>query len=142
MCPFCEKINLKKLAYLESVSTKVIYNIAPIIPGHSLVIPKRHVQSLLDLDEKELMDFMCLGLKAVKVLRKVWGKRDFNFSIQDGPGAEQSVPHLHAHVLIRERGDFSGNIHHEIADSRKRPKLSDKEMAEIVEKLRKCATNV
>ena len=46
MCVFCSKT--EKDFYLETDDMAAIYNISPILPGHSLVIPKRHVESLYE----------------------------------------------------------------------------------------------
>lgn len=141
-CPFCEKESIAKVKFLESELCNVVYNRSPIVPGHSLIIPKRHINSLLDLTNEEMNDFMQTSCKAIKVLRKAFSKKDFNFSIQDGPEADQTIPHLHAHILLRTKGDFDGNIHTEIADSSKRPKLDDEKMSEIVSNLREIAASL
>lgn len=77
----------------------------PISPGHTLIIPKRHVQSLFDTTIEERMAMHAL-LDAAKTsidgdLKPV----AYNIGINDGPAAGQTVPHLHWHLIPRYDDD-------------------------------------
>ncbi|MBY0346895.1 MAG: HIT family protein [Hydrotalea flava] len=103
-CPFCNK--QKNDFYLETENFAVIYNISPILPGHSLVIPKQHKESLFELTDDELAKFMQLGRTTAALLCKVFNTNAFNWAIQEREVAGQSVAHLHMHVVPRRLGDM------------------------------------
>lgn len=81
-CPFCDA-RIERATFLESSRFRVIYNIAPILPGHSLVIPKTHVDSFLNLTEDELLEFVRLGRNAVRLLLSAFQVLGFNLTIKN-----------------------------------------------------------
>ena len=76
----------------------VIEDIAPAAPVHLLVIPKKAIPRLTDLapSDAELVGGMFLVAKGI--MQKM-GHTDFRTVFNCGPGAQQSVFHLHLHVL-------------------------------------------
>lgn len=103
-CPFCQKT--AQYYILQSNNFAAIYNISPILPGHSLIIPKRHVESLFDLSESELAEFMRMGRDMARLLAEVFETDAFDWAIQEKEAAGQSVAHLHMHVVPRKIGDM------------------------------------
>ena len=80
-------------------------DIYPRSEGHTLVIPKRGVGKISQLDEKETSDLF-IGMKKVqKILSKNFDTDDFTICIHDGRLAGQEVPHVHIHVIPRTEGD-------------------------------------
>ena len=77
----------------------------PISPGHSLIIPKRHIGSFFDLTEAERSDLLLLLDKAKLDLENEFKPDGYNIGINDGPAAGQTVPHLHIHLIPRYAGD-------------------------------------
>ena len=86
-----------KIAY-EDETYIVIHDISPQAPTHLLVIPKKPIATLNDLepDDAELVGGMFLT--AAKVM-KTLGHSDYRTVFNCGPGAQQSVFHIHLHVL-------------------------------------------
>ena len=78
----------------------------PVSPGHTLVIPKRHVGSFFDLTELERQDLLSLLDKAKLVLDQEYEPDGYNIGINDGPVAGQTVPHLHIHLITRYKADL------------------------------------
>lgn len=77
----------------------------PVSPGHSLLIPKRHVGSFFDVTEIERTALFTL-LGTAKELAEERHKPDaYNIGINDGAAAGQTVPHLHIHLIPRYEGD-------------------------------------
>lgn len=77
----------------------------PVSRGHTLVLPKRHLTTLADLDSKEMS---ALGeiLKAVREkLREELDPDGYNIGVNEGEAAGQTIPHLHIHVIPRFAGD-------------------------------------
>lgn len=77
----------------------------PISPGHTLVIPQRHVGSFFDLTEDERTGLLALLDDAKKMLDAELQPQGYNIGINDGPAAGQTVLHLHIHLIPRYAGD-------------------------------------
>lgn len=145
-CPFCSP-SISEAVFLESDNFLAIYNNAPILPGHSLIIPKNHIISFLELNETELSELICLGQKAARLLLNYFSNTGFNLSIQDGFWAGQTVFHLHMHIIPRKQGDLhepgdwypklEKEFYSENIDSNARPKLRKEELQKIVTFLKK-----
>lgn len=142
-CVFCKEA-IKSSCFAESPHFMAIYNIAPILPGHSLVIPKEHHQSVLELEEAKLCEMMLFSQKIIKLLGKAFQREAFDWTIQDGKAAGQTVMHLHAHIIPRQEGDFPepGDWYPALQkqesamiDSQFRPRLNSVEMAKIIKYL-------
>jgi histidine triad (HIT) family protein len=86
-----------KIAY-EDDHYIVIHDINPQAPVHVLVISKRVIPTLNDVkpDDAELVGGMFLV--AGKVMKQM-GHTDYRTVFNCGPGAQQTVFHLHLHVL-------------------------------------------
>lgn len=143
-CPFCQE-DIKEISYLESENFLVIYNIAPVFPGHSLLIPKKHIISILDFEDNELLELMVLCRKSIEILKIALKTEAFNISLQEKEEAGQTIPHLHFHIIPRIKGDLENpglwyikiqNNFNDIIDSQNRPKHNKEEMIQIVRYLR------
>lgn len=76
----------------------------PVSRGHTLILPKRHVESFFELSEAE-REQVCEALKCAKDLLADYKPDGFNIGINDGAAAGQTVPHLHVHLIPRYYGD-------------------------------------
>lgn len=104
-CAFCENIEIQeRVIYKDSLVWVFPTNI-PIVPGHLLVCPVRHVAKIDDLTNEEFLAIKDLILKLKSSLSKVFGAEGFNFAWNEGKMAGQSVPHMHVHLLPRKTGD-------------------------------------
>lgn len=77
----------------------------PISPGHTLVIPNRHIGSFFELGPEERQSLLDLLDAAKLVLDSELKPDGYNIGINDGPSAGQTVPHLHIHLIPRYNGD-------------------------------------
>ena len=77
----------------------------PVSPGHSLIIPKRHIGSFFDATEEERSALMALVEQAKEAAGTEFGPDGYNIGINDGQAAGQTVPHLHIHLIPRFKGD-------------------------------------
>ncbi|MEW6216058.1 MAG: HIT family protein [Candidatus Bipolaricaulota bacterium] len=81
-------------------------DIRPVNPGHAMVIPKRHVASLADLDEATGRHLWTIAQRTTAALRRSGVKCEgVNLFLADGEAAFQEVRHVHLHVFPRYRGD-------------------------------------
>jgi diadenosine tetraphosphate (Ap4A) HIT family hydrolase len=102
-CPFCSLPDDRVLA--QDAHGKVIRDAYPVSPGHTLVIPHRHVGSFFDLSAEERVSLLALLDKARESIEAEHRPDGYNIGINDGPTAGQTVPHLHIHLIPRYAGD-------------------------------------
>jgi len=75
-------------------------DINPLTLGHTLVVPKKHVAKITELEDEEVAKLF----KAVKKVAKLISEKlspDFNIIINQGEKADQIIPHLHVHIVPR-----------------------------------------
>jgi histidine triad (HIT) family protein len=109
-CIFCKILEgaLPSSSVCESDLTVAFLDINPINPGHTLVVPRRHVVSFTDLSPEELWSMSAIG-RRVALAQKAELKYDgVTLSLADGEVAGQEVPHAHLHVIPRRIGDGFG----------------------------------
>ncbi len=112
-CPFCTLDRSR--VFTENELAMAILDAFPVTPGHTLIIPKRHMVSFFEAtaDERSAM-FELLGGVRESMLNCSPPYADragsfvpdgFNIGINDGVAAGQSVMHLHIHLIPRYTGD-------------------------------------
>lgn len=75
-------------------------------PGHTLVVPRVHVQDIYGLDDDALGGaLMAAVVRVARRLKDVLDPEGMNVWQSTGVAAGQEVPHLHLHVLPRYTGD-------------------------------------
>ena len=126
-CIFCKIIKGEIPAYkvYEDDFVLAFLDIYPISKGHTLVIPKKHVNRLTELDEEELKKFWSGVKRVIKKIEKL--ASDYNIVINQGTLAGQEVPHLHVHIIPRYGKE---KLFCEV-----RHKLNESEAKEVLEKL-------
>jgi diadenosine tetraphosphate (Ap4A) HIT family hydrolase len=104
-CHFC-RFNAGHIRLANQFAVAVLDQF-PVTPGHTLVVPKRHVASLFDLPEQEQA---ALWRQVVQVRTQLLSELTcdgFNVGLNDGPSAGQTVMHSHIHVIPRRHGDVA-----------------------------------
>jgi bis(5'-adenosyl)-triphosphatase len=148
-CPFCDE-SIADSVFFTRGDFLALYNIAPVLPGHSLIIPKQHYTSLLELTDKELLEFFITAKMALRILLKAFNTDSFDWSLQEKPEAGQTIEHLHLHIVPRLKGDLkqSGDwyplLQHNddvIIDSLSRPRIQPEVMAKIITTLKRITLN-
>ncbi len=77
----------------------------PISEGHTLVIPRRHVESIYELPMAEQTAVWEMVRQIRLDLIAHFRVEAFNIGVNDGFAAGQTVPHAHVHVIPRRPGD-------------------------------------
>ena len=85
-------------------------DIFPRREGHTLVIPRKAVQRLSELNSQELSGLVEGITEVQQRLGTHFSTTDFTVCLHDGPLAGQEVPHVHFHVLPRTQGDGGGTL--------------------------------
>lgn len=107
-CVFCEIVAGRAEASLVYADDLVIafMDIAPVNPGHVLVIPRHHSVGLADLDEERGAQMWRIGQRVANAVRHSGLRAEgVNFFLADGKVAFQEVFHVHLHVLPRYADD-------------------------------------
>jgi len=104
ICPFCTLPASRIVA--ENAHAVLIRDGFPVSPGHSLVIPKRHVGSFFQVVQDERAALFELLDRAKAEADAQFRPDGYNVGINDGPAAGQTVPHLHIHLIPRFSGDL------------------------------------
>ena len=108
LCAFCNPEILEAQVYYEGSTALVLLTHQPIYPGHSLIIPKRHVEALHELTDEEAAELFHLVQLIQAAMQKAYGVEAY-FLAQKNHLAWQSVPHVHLHYIPipAEHGSFS-----------------------------------
>ena len=102
-CPFCA-VEARRIIYQGELTVAVMDGF-PVSPGHTLIIPRRHIASLFEATTKEQLELLHV-LSAVRTgIMQDFHPDGFNIGINDGGAAGQTVMHLHIHLIPRYKGD-------------------------------------
>ncbi len=132
-CIFCKIVKGEIPAKIIQETTKSLafMDAFPLAKGHSLVIPKHHYEKLQEIPPEE-------NAELFETVRNVLSKVDkltnaTLVALHNGKDSGQEVPHVHIHLIPRSKQDSAGPVHSMFKD---RPKLSDKEFVDLLEKLK------
>ena len=103
VCAFCE-LPPERIV-LSNKHGMVVRDAYPISPGHTLIIPRRHVGSFFAIDVAVRDALLALLEEAKRRLDKEFKPDGYNIGINDGAAAGQTVAHLHIHLIPRYAGD-------------------------------------
>lgn len=112
-CIFCKIINKEVPNYTvyEDENVLAFLDIFPCAMGHTVVIPKKHFKTPLEMSSEEFKNFSAgvqIALQKVNATLKPDG---FNVGWNQEEAGGQAVPHLHMHILPRFVGDGGKNMH-------------------------------
>lgn len=106
-CVFCKIISgeFSSRKIYEDEWTMAFLDISKDVDGHILVVPKKHVKNILDCDEDTLFRVMKTVKKISNHLTNNCGYDGVNLLNASDESAQQSVFHLHIHIIPRKSGD-------------------------------------
>ncbi len=119
--PFCDKRHIINQVYYESKHTYVAYNLYPVVKGHSLIIPKRHVTDIIELKKEEVEDILeTMKFIIPKLLRNYRSEESYDVVVQVGKYSGRSIDHLHIHIIPRSSSDkYQKNTNRIYSDMRR-----------------------
>lgn len=97
--------NIRQRLLVENEQAFAFLSKIPIVPGHTIICPKRAVSGSSDLTQNEFQQILLLKESVCAVLKKIVHAEGFNFAWNEGITAGQSVPHFHMHIIPRKTGD-------------------------------------
>ena len=106
-CPFCAIVRGQASASRVAEGTHVVafMDLRQAVPGHVLVVPRAHVETLYDLPPDTAAEMMQLAVRIARALRAVDDPPGLNLWQSNGDAGGQEVPHVHLHVQPRQYGD-------------------------------------
>ena len=104
-CPFCNLAEERIVADDDLVLA--IRDKYPVSPGHTLIIPRRHVEDYFELTAEEYAAMHAMLLKLKKALEEELKPQGFNVGVNVGRTAGQTIDHVHLHLIPRFEGDMS-----------------------------------
>jgi len=106
-CIFCKIIRgeIPSFKVYEDDDTFAFMDINPIAPGHALVIPKHHSRDILETPDEWVAKAFAGARRLARAVQKTVEPDGINIVQANGPGAKQSVFHLHVHVVPRAMDD-------------------------------------
>jgi histidine triad (HIT) family protein len=104
-CRFCAILrgDVKSHLVLEDDETLAFLDSRPLFPGHTLLMPREHVETLVDLPDRLLPALFANARLLAHAMETGMGAEGSFVAINNR--VSQSVPHLHVHVVPRTKGD-------------------------------------
>jgi len=132
-CTFCQIANGEIPAHIVHRDEEVVAFLdrAPLLPGHVLVMPVRHVETLDDLPDSLLAPVLAAVRRTSVAVQNALGAE--GSFVATNTRVSQSVPHLHVHVVPRNKGD--GLFSTRLIWQRKKYE-NDAEMADLATKIK------
>ncbi|MEM2095121.1 MAG: HIT domain-containing protein [Candidatus Caldarchaeum sp.] len=135
-CIFCEAAktsdDASKYVVHRGEKSLIIMNLYPYNNGHLMVSPYRHIPSILEMDDNEMLDVMRLLKMAVVLVRKALNPEAFNIGVNIGKYAGAGIEdHIHFHVVPRWRGDT--NFMTTLSNTRVLPETVDQTYKRLLE---------
>ncbi|MBI2475789.1 MAG: HIT family protein [Candidatus Taylorbacteria bacterium] len=102
-CVFCKVISgeLPSSKVYEDEEVFAFLDIKPVNPGHALVIPKKHFESIHDTPDELVAKMSVIAKKIAGVIEQKLGAKGVNIGMNNGVAAGQIVFHAHIHIMPR-----------------------------------------
>jgi diadenosine tetraphosphate (Ap4A) HIT family hydrolase len=102
-CPFCSPD--PEHIIIQNAVALALHDAFPVTPGHTLVVPRRHVADYFDLSPEEQAAVWEVVSQVRAGLEVEFAPDGYNLGVNVGPAAGQTVEHVHVHVIPRRLGD-------------------------------------
>lgn len=104
-CPFCTDPDIQERSLVRNALAMAFLTNIPIVPGHVLIVPIRHVALFEKMTPEEQRAMFDLRMLLKPALISAFGATGFHFAWNEGASAGQSIPHIHLHMIPRRSGD-------------------------------------
>jgi bis(5'-adenosyl)-triphosphatase len=141
-CPFCSPAR-ERVRFTAAPGMAALVNLKPILEGHTLIVPERHADRLLELSPDEVAGLAAFARRVSAFLMDELPASGIDWTLQDGAEAGQTVMHLHLHLIPRRPGDLPtpGDWYEELRASHARPALPETRLDALVRRLRSAAVH-
>lgn len=109
-CIFCKivKGEIPCTKLYETEHSFAFLDIAPLSKGHTLVIPKKHAESIYEMSEEQMADIGKVAHKLAPAVKNVSQAEGLNLLQNNGGVSGQFVMHFHLHLIPRAKNDGLG----------------------------------
>lgn len=106
-CPFCKmgRHELDHVPVLEDKDILVVMDLYPAAPGHVLILPKEHIETIYQLPAELGTRIMTTAIWVAKVIKEKLSPDGLNLVQSNEIAAGQAIPHFHLHIVPRYKGD-------------------------------------
>ncbi len=106
-CLFCRIIKKEIPSFIvyEDADVMAFLDINPVNPGHTLILPKKHVDNLLGMDNQAVNVVFQAVRDVSQAVMKSMNAQGFNIEINNYRVAGQLIDHAHIHIVPRFEGD-------------------------------------
>lgn len=104
-CVFCDPSKVEGGIFYENESLYVVLSTHPFTRGHSIVIPKEHCEFYHEMSSDLLKKINDCLPKIIEGILQVTNTQDYNFINNNGLRANQTIPHVHIHIIPRTSED-------------------------------------
>jgi len=104
-CVFCAIVAGAEPAHvvLDDEAAMGFLDVRPLFPGHVLLVPREHHETLTDLPPEQVGPLFARARRLAGAVEEAMGARGTFVAMNNR--VSQSVPHLHVHVVPRTKGD-------------------------------------
>ncbi|GIW21543.1 MAG: hydrolase [Candidatus Sericytochromatia bacterium] len=104
-CILCSVVNkdpkVDKLDIYSSENFIISVNLYPYNPGHLMIFPKKHIESVVELNDNEVLELHKLQVMSINILKENYNAQAFNIGYNIGLNSGASIEHLHLHIVPR-----------------------------------------
>ncbi|MDL1966689.1 MAG: HIT family protein [Candidatus Desulfofervidus auxilii] len=106
-CIFCKIIQgeIPATKVYEDEKVLAFMDINPLNDGHTLVVPKRHAETIFEIDPQDLIATMKVAQRLAIAIKKALNSDGMIVVQLNNKAAGQMVPHLHIHLIPRWEND-------------------------------------
>ena len=132
-CIFCRIVSkeIPTKILIETESCIGFLDAFPLAKGHAIVIPKKHYEKLQDLPTDINTGLFSAVHSLISKVDSLTGAT--LLAVHNGKDSGQEIPHVHVHLIPRNKGDSAGAVHSMFSQ---KPELSESEIDELCSKLR------
>jgi histidine triad (HIT) family protein len=104
-CPFCQIVAGPAAAHIvfEAPESLAFLDVRPLFPGHTLLVPRGHYETLGDVPAELLSPLLAAAQMLSRAVPEAMAAEGTFVAINNK--VSQSVPHLHIHIVPRRKGD-------------------------------------
>lgn len=131
-CIFCKiaKGEIPAEKIYEDEHVLAFLDILPRAPGHTMIIPKIHVEFFEDLPKDQIEPFFGAAQSVLQMIKRALNPDGFTLGINHGKVSGQEVPHLHLHIMPRWLGDGGHSLQSIVSNN------PQEDLKSIAEKIR------
>ncbi len=112
-CLFCKIIARAVPAEVvyEDEAALGILDVHPRAVGHTMILPKRHAETILDVSSEDLGAIFSAVQRMTELLKNRLHPDGFTIGVNHGKASGQAIDHLHVHIIPRFRADGGTSLH-------------------------------